>query len=194
MNVRQLGWIAATAIALVSGPAWAQADDTDTANVAVNGNVAPLCVLGPPDPATVDLGQMVATSGTRIGRIAVLSNQVVNLPGSFCNFAGSAIDVTVTALVATDASTLQPGFARAVNYTANVDNWAATTASATSSASANGSNPTTTSTGATQPLPKIADLSVTLSAFTVPSDALLIAGSYQGAVVVTLGPAAGGGD
>jgi len=192
MNVRYWAMIAASAIALGSGPVWAQVDDTDTADVAVVGNVAPLCVLGPPDPATVDLGQMVATSGTRIGRIAALSNQIVNLPGSFCNFAGSAIDVSVTALVANDASTLQPGFARAVNYTASVDNWAATAASSTSEAGADGSNPTAAGTGATQPLPRIADLTVTLSGFTVPSDALLIAGSYQGAVVVTLGPAAGG--
>lgn len=190
--MRQLGILMTAALALGATPAWSQSD-TDTANVAVNGNVAPLCILGPPSPATVDLGQMVATSGNRIGRIATLPNQLVNLPGSFCNFAGSAIDVSVTALVADDNSTLQPGFARAVNYTASVDNWASTAASATSAATTDGSDPTETSTGATQPLPKVADLSVTLSSFSVPSDLLLIAGNYQGAVVVTLGPAASGG-
>jgi hypothetical protein len=189
--MRRLGLLLAGSLALGASPVWAQ-DDTDTANVAVNGNVAPLCILGPPSPATVDLGQMVATSGNRIGRIATLPNQQVSLPGSFCNFAGSAIDVSVTALVADDNTTLQPGFARAVNYTASVENWASTAASATSAATTNGGDPTETSTGATQPLPKIADLSVTLSSFTVPSDLLLIAGNYQGAVVVTLGPAASG--
>lgn len=189
--MRRLGLLLVGSLALGAAPAWAQ-DDTDTANVAVNGNVAPLCILGPPSPATVDLGQMVATSGNRIGRIATLPNQQVSLPGSFCNFAGSAIDVSVTALVADDNTTLQPGFARAVNYTASVENWASTAASATSAATTDGSDPTETSTGATQPLPKIADLSVTLSGFTVPSDLLLIAGNYQGAVVVTLGPAASG--
>lgn len=189
--MRRLGLLLVGSLALGAAPAWAQ-DDTDTANVAVNGNVAPLCILGPPSPATVDLGQMVATSGSRIGRIATLPNQLVSLPGSFCNFAGSAIDVSVTALVADDNTTLQPGFARAVNYTASVENWAATAAVATSAATTDGSNPTENSIGATQPLPKIADLSVTLSGFTVPSDLLLIAGNYQGAVVVTLGPAASG--
>jgi hypothetical protein len=189
--MRRLGLLLVGSLALGAGPAWAQ-DDTDTANVAVNGNVAPLCILGPPSPATVDLGQMVATSGSRIGRIATLPNQLVSLPGSFCNFAGSAIDVSVTALVADDNTTLQPGFARAVNYTASVENWAATAAIATSAATTDGSDPTENSIGATQPLPKIADLSVTLSGFTVPSDLLLIAGNYQGAVVVTLGPAASG--
>ncbi|MGH6652310.1 MAG: hypothetical protein ACREB7_14400 [Sphingopyxis sp.] len=189
--MRRLGLLLVGSLALGAAPAWAQ-DDTDTANVAVNGNVAPLCILGPPSPATVDLGQMVATSGSRIGRIATLPNQLVSLPGSFCNFAGSAIDVSVTALVADDNTTLQPGFARAVNYTASVENWAATAAVATSAATTDGSDPTENSIGATQPLPKIADLSVTLSGFTVPSDLLLIAGNYQGAVVVTLGPAASG--
>ncbi|NCP11416.1 MAG: hypothetical protein GW859_05595 [Sphingomonadales bacterium] len=176
-----------------TSPAWAQQGDADTAEVAVNGNVAPLCVLGSPSPAAVDLGQMVATSGTRIGRIAVLPNHVVNLPGSFCNFAGSAIDISVSALIASDASTLQPGFARAVNYTASIDNWSSTTTSATSAATKEGGSPTATATGDTQPLPKIADLAATLSNFTVPSDLLLVAGSYQGMVVITLGPAAGGG-
>lgn len=179
--------------ALGANPAWSQESDTDTADVAVNGSVAPLCILGQPTPATVDLGQMVATSGSRIGRIAVLPNQVVNLPGSFCNFAGSAVDVSVTALVAVDNTAVQPGFARSVNYTASVGNWAASPAVATSSAMADGSNPTATGTGATQPLPRIADVAVTLSNFTVPSDLLLISGHYQGAVVVTLGPAASEG-
>jgi hypothetical protein len=190
--MRHLGLILATAAALGATPAWSQ-DDTDTANVGVLGNVAPICILGPPSPEVVDVGQMIATSGNRVGRIAVLPNRVVELPGSFCNFAGSAIEVEVTALVADDSLTLQPGFARAVNYTAAVDNWAATAASATSAAAADGSDPTESGTGATQPLPQVADLSVTLSDFTVPSDLLLVAGNYSGAVVVTLGPAAFGG-
>lgn len=176
-----------------ASPAFAQTD-TDSADVAVNGNVAPLCVLGSPSPAAVDLGQMVATSGTRIGKIAVLPNRVVSLPGSFCNFAGSAINVSVTALVASDVSTLQPGFARAVNYTASVGNWASSAASATSAATTSGSSPTATGTSSTQPLPRIADVAATLSNFTVPSDLLLVAGAYQGLVIITLGPAASGGD
>ena len=41
-----------------------------------------------------------------------------------------------------------------------------------------------------QPLPKISDIGLTLSGFTAPGDAILVAGSYSGTIVVTLGPAA----
>ncbi|WP_423603665.1 hypothetical protein [Sphingomonas sp. MS122] len=184
----------AAAAAMLPGTAFAQAaSDTSTGQVVVNGNVARLCILGTPSRATVDLGQMAATSGTRVGRIAALGEQSVTLPGSFCNFAGSALTVTVTALVSTDASAVQPGFAKAVNYTATASNWAITSTAATSAATASGATPTATSTGATQPAPKTADVNVTLSGFTAPSDALLTAGTYNGLVVVTLGPAVSGG-
>jgi hypothetical protein len=186
--------MAAGAAALIPGTAFAQsATDTSTGSVTVGGNVARLCILGTPSRATVDVGQMATTSGARVGRIAVIGNQTVTLPASFCNFAGSAMTVAVTALVSTDASPVQPGFAKAVNYTATASNWALSPTAATSAASASGATPTATSTGATQPAPKIADVNVTLSGFTAPSDALLTAGIYSGLVVVTLGPAVGGG-
>lgn len=179
---------------LAPGTAWAQtASDTATGQVVVGGNVARLCILGTPSRATVDVGQMAATSGSRVGRIAVIGNQTVTLPGSFCNFAGSALTVTATALVSTDASAVQPGFAKAVNYTATASAWAPTATATTTSATVSGATPTATSVGATQGTPKIADVAVTLSSFTAPTDALLTAGTYNGLVVVTLGPAAAGG-
>lgn len=190
MKALIFGIAAAAAAGLVPGSAFAQAaSDSSTGQVVVGGNVARLCILGTPSRATVDLGQMAATSGTRVGRIAVIGDQSVSLPGSFCNFAGSALTVTVTALVSTDASPVQPGFAKAVNYTATASNWAPSPTAATSAATASGATPTATSVGATQPQPKTADVTVTLSGFTAPSDALLTAGTYSGLVVVTLGPA-----
>lgn len=178
------------ALAALPAVAMAQATDTDTANVAIDGRVASLCILGDPTPATVDLGQMAATSGTRVGKIAVLPSQTVTLPGSFCNFAGSALRVDATALVSTDASAPPAGFVKAVNYTATASGWAASDAVATTAALADGTSPTASGTGATQPLPNIADIQVALSSFTTPGDAILVAGDYSGAVVVTLGPAA----
>ncbi len=179
------------ALALAALPATAMAQPTPaTGTVAIDGRVAPLCILGTPNPAPVNLGQMVATSGPRVGRIAVLPNQIVNLPNSFCNFAGSTVTVQATALTASDASSPQPGFARAVNYTATATGWAAGSSAATSAALRDGTLATATGTGGTQPLPKLGDIAVTLSNFTVPSDSLLVAGNYSGLVVVTLGPAA----
>ena len=53
---------------------------------------------------------------------------------------------------------------------------------------------TASATGPTQPAPKVADLDVTLSNFTAPSDFLLTAGAYSGLVVIKLGPVASGGE
>lgn len=175
-----------------AGAASAQASNTDSGNVAVDGSVAPICILGEPSRQTINLGQMTETSGSRVGKIAPLAVQSVTLPNSFCNFAGSEITMTTTALVQNDATTLRPGFARAVNFTASATNWAASPSSATSAAGADGSNPSTTNGGATQPLPKIADLTAELSGFSVPADSMLISGDYQGTVIITLGPAASG--
>jgi hypothetical protein len=186
--MKQLTGLAVIVLAAFPASAMAQASDTATGTVAIDGRVAPICILGDPTPALVNLGQMAVTSGTRVGKIAVLPAQVVNLPASFCNFAGSRITVTATALTSSDASSPQPGFARAVNYTATAAGWAAGNAVVTTAALGNGAAPTATGNGATQPLPKIADIGFTLSSFTVPGDLIMVAGNYSGQVVVTLGP------
>lgn len=179
------------AFTLVALPASALAPATsDSGMVSIDGRVAPMCILGDPNPATVNLGQMANTSGPRVGKIAVLPAQTVALPASFCNFAGSVVTVQASALLSSDASSPQPGFARAVNYTATATGWAAGNAAATTAALGDGSLPSASGTGATQPLPKIADIGVTLSSFTVPADQIMVAGAYSGAVVITLGPAA----
>lgn len=171
-------------------PVLAHAADSDQKTVGVVGNVAKLCVLGEPSPASVDLGQMVATSGARVGKITTIADQDVSLPGSFCNYAGTQLTVQASALVAADASPVQPGFARAVNFTAAVSNWTGTPASVTTAATAGGATPSATGVGSTQTAPKLANLDLALSAFTVPSDALLVAGGYTGSVTITLGPSA----
>lgn len=188
--MKQLIGLFAFVAAVVPAAAMAQASPSSTGNVAVNGRVAPLCILGGPNPALVDLGVMIATSGTRAGRIAVLPSQAVSLPASFCNFAGSQVTVTANALLAANAAAPPTGYARAVNYTAAAANWAAGAASTTTAASASGSSPASTGNGASQPLPRIADIGLTLSSFSVPSDNLLVTGNYSGSVTITLGPAA----
>ena len=188
MNV----WKLATIVPLLvwSSAAAAQASESDQAQVGVAGTVAPLCILGIPSRATVDVGQMVATSGTRVGRITVLAVQTVTLPNSFCNFAGSTVTVSATALVANNTAAVQTGFARAVNYTASATNWAASATIGTTAATAGGTNPVTVGNGAVQPAPKLANLTVEPSNFTAPSDLLLVSGTYSGVIVITLGPAA----
>ncbi len=176
------------ALGLVPAPAFAQSSATGT--VGIDARVTPVCILGDPNPALVDLGQISASSGHRIGRIDTIAPRTITLPGSFCNFAGSVVQITVTALTASDPTAPQPGFTRAVNYTAAVSGWTTGTSAATAAALRDGTGPSATGSGAAQPLPKIADLTVTLSAFTAPGDLILVAGNYNGNVVVTLGPAA----
>lgn len=181
------------AIVLVALPASALAQTADTGtttgSVAIGGRVAPVCILGAPSQTTIDLGQLAASSGSRAGRIAAIFQQSVTLPGSFCNFAGSTLTVAASALVSADATTPPGGFARVVNYTATASNWAPINASTTTSATASGASQSSSGTGTTQPTPKLADVGVTLSAFAVPGDAMLISGTYSGSVTITLGPA-----
>lgn len=181
--------IIGAAACLAAVPARAQAAP-DQGEVAIDGSVAPLCILGNPDPALVDLGVLINISGTRAGRIRTIANQNVVLANSFCNFAGSVVTITANAMLASDVTPPPASFARAVNYTATASGWTNNDASATTSALANGANPSATGTGATQPLPKNANIGVQLSNFTAPGDAYLVAGDYAGSVVVTLGPAA----
>jgi hypothetical protein len=175
----------------LTSPAFAQ--DSDTETVTVGGQVAPLCILGTPSQTSVNLGQLVDVSGTRVGRLTTIANRTVSMPQSFCNYANSAIRVDATALIGSDTSTPPTGFARAVNFGATVSGWATANAAASTAATAAGTNPTATNTGGTQPAPKIGDVTLTLGTFSVPSDLLLVAGNYSGQVVITLGPAPGSG-
>lgn len=186
--MKQTVSLAVLVLALLPAPALAQG--TATGNVAIDGRVTPVCVLGDPNPATVNLGQISAASGPRTGRIDTITPRVVNLPASHCNFAGTTMRVDTTAMRASDPSAPQPGFTRAVNFTAAASNWAAGTSVATSNALRDGTAPSASGTGAVQPLPKLADITLTLSNFTTPGDLVLVAGTYTGTVVVTLGPAA----
>ena len=180
------------AILVLTAPCVAMAQDSDTETVPVTGTVARVCVLGTPSESSINLGSLINVSGTRVGRLAVIAPRAVTLPNSFCNFAGSALTVSATALVAADASPIQTGFARAVNYAANTSGWTGTATTATTAATDAGTSPTTVVTGATQPTPRLTDLTLTLNGYSVPSDRLLVSGAYSGQVVITLAPVAAG--
>lgn len=182
--------VSLTVLALALAPASAFAQSTATGTVGVDGHVAPICILGDPNPATVDLGQLSASSGPRTGRVATIAPRTVTLPGSYCNFAGSVVTVLANALVVNDPAAPPAGFTRAVNYTASAANWASGPSAATTAALRDGTTPSATGSGSIQPLPKLADISLTFSSFTTPGDSFLVAGDYSGTVVVTLGPAA----
>ena len=182
-------YLLAAGLLASGGTAHAQASDSGT--VDITAQVAGLCVLGPPSRAAIPLGQLVNTSGPRVGRIVAVPAQEISLPGSFCNFGGTTLTVSATALLNANDQPVQSGFARAVNLTATASNWATQNASATTAATASGASPTPPpASGGIQPTAKLSDVALTLSNFTVPSDLLLVAGAYSGSVTITLGPAA----
>jgi hypothetical protein len=173
-------------LALSAAPLAAAQTAAGEADIA--GSVANHCVLGAPSPAAVNLGQISLTTGSRAGRLATIANQTVSLPNSFCNFGGTQISVSSSAMIASDASPLQPGFARAVNFTSTVNTWGSPNATATTAAAANGGSPSASGDGGVQPTPNLASLSLVLSSFAAPGDAFLVAGPYAGSVTITLGP------
>lgn len=178
---------AAIVMGAVLATAGAHAADSK-GTVTVDGNVSNLCMLGSPDPASIDLGQLAVTSGDQAGHLQAITDKAISLPGSFCNYAGTALKVEASALLASDVMSVQSGYSRAVNFTATVSDWASPDAAATTAASEDGSNATTTDEGGTQTSPKLADLTLTLSNFSAPGNDFLVAGSYAGSVTITLGP------
>lgn len=190
--MRSMTRVTALVLLACAGPALAQATDTDTADVAINGTVTPLCVLGEPSQAMIDLGQLINTSGSRVGKTRAIADQSVTMPGSFCNFAGSVASIEATALVETAGGTSAPpaGFSRAVNFSSSAGQWGGNSASTTTSSAADGSGATSTGSSSIQSSPRLTDIVVGLTGFTAPSDELLVSGDYVGLVRVTLGPAA----
>jgi len=176
-------------IAIPAGTASAQQGAPVQGSVSLDAIVAGRCTLGTPSQSAIPLGQLSNSSGPRVGRLTTIPAQQISLPGSWCNFANTTMTVEARALVALDASPVQAGFARAVNYTSTVTNWAASDAATTTGATAGGTTPSSQGVSGIHPEPKLADLILTLNNFTVPSDGLLVSGAYAGAVTIILGPA-----
>lgn len=175
--------------ALAAGMAAGAAGSNVSRSVTIDGNVTNLCVLGSPNPSSVDLGVLAVTSGNSAGHLQTIANQSVQLPSSFCNYADTALTVDASALLASDTTSVQSGFTRAVNFTATVSKWATPDAAVTTAADANGVNPHAANAGGVQGAPELTDLTLTLSNFTAPGNGFLVAGSYRGSVTVTIGPA-----
>jgi len=185
---RDLVGLAATALALAAfvGATDVHAQDVARGNVSLGAEVGRLCVLGAPSPAGVALGQISASSGASLGRLAAIPAQTVQLPGSFCNYAGAALAITASPLAVT-SGVAQAGFAGTVNYTCTISAWGATAATVRTSAQ----SATGTGTSSTSTVPKETDLTLVMSDFASQTDDLLQPGAYLALVTITLGPDAG---
>jgi hypothetical protein len=179
---------AATALVLAASLAIApaKAQDPVQGSVGLDAQVSRVCVLGEPTPAGLALGQISETSGARVGRLATIATQTIQLPGTFCNYGGAALAISASPLAVTSGAA-QAGFIGAVNYTCSISAWGATAAAVRTSAT-NAAGDATSSTSAA---PKATDLTLVVSDFATATDDLLQPGAYLALVTITLGPDAG---
>lgn len=167
--------LAVLALPLAAGTANAQ---TATGTVTIDGSVAGRCSLSI-SSASISVGEMSLPADGKLNA-AVINGQNRNLTG-FCN--GSAANMTVQAqpLLNITAPAAPPaGFDNRVDYTAT--------------ATANAVNGTDSSVGALSDGTPVTigqftgNILVTLSAASSPNSGILVAGTYQGQVLVTLKP------
>jgi hypothetical protein len=176
----------------IAGATAETGSDTAQKAVPITGNVSAHCVLGDPNPSTVALN---ALEDPTTGKLRSIGDQNVSLPASWCNYAGTQVSISSSALLA-DTPTAPSGFSRAVNFTSTVSTWGANPqASATTAASSTGGSPNASGTGQTLCQPNQTDLSLVLSDFSTAGGAnnILVAsggGGYSGTVTITLGPGA----
>ncbi|TCS13147.1 hypothetical protein [Caulobacter sp. BK020] len=180
--------LAATTLALAASLAGtsARAQDPARGNVGLDAQVSRVCMLGEPNPAGLALGQISEASGARVGRLAPIAAQTIQLPGTFCNYGGAALAISASPLAVT-SGVAQAGFTGAVNYTCSIGAWGATAATVRTSAT----NAAGDGVRSTSAAPKATDLTLVVSDFATAADDLLQPGTYLALVTITLGPDAG---
>jgi len=167
-------------LGIVACAAPASAQSTGTVNI--NGSVADRCLFTTPS-ATISVGELAQPgSGTNAGRLdaSKLDGQTRNLVG-WCNGTAATMSVEALPLLNIDFTAAAPtGFDRRVDYSA--------------AALANAATATDTSVGTPGGGSAVSvgmftgNVSVTLSGSSSPTSGLLVAGTYQGQVIVTLTP------
>jgi hypothetical protein len=158
------------------------------------------CFLGAPSATGFSLGTIIDQSGVNAGRLRPgLASGPVTLPDSWCNFPDNALTVRATPLSAQGVSVTPPsGFARLVNFRVSANNWLRTGAPiivATNGSATAISDGGEASGQGQEGQYRVADIVLSLDQFSVPgttlgrSPLMVAAATYQGSVVVLLGPA-----
>lgn len=171
--MRKSLFLAALALPLCAGVANAQ---TATGTVSIDGTVGNRCSLSL-GSATISLGEMSQAADGKLNA-AVVNGQNRTLTG-FCN--GATARMTVEAQPLLNPSAAASGFDNRVDYTATaVANSVSGTDSSLASSPGAG---TSVAVGAFN-----GNIVVTLSAASSPNSGVLVAGGYNGQVLVTLAP------
>lgn len=165
-------FILAAPVALLATPAMAATGDV-TGNVAIDGTVAARCAFTLANEV-ISLGELTGTNGKLDA--AVVEGKSKNLAG-WCNGTNSTMTVKATPLTNTLTAT---GFDSTVNYTATA-----------TIGSFNATDVSTDAVAGTAVKMGLfsGDVTVTLSSASTPTNGLMVAGTYNGNVQVTLTPA-----
>lgn len=168
----------AVPVALFASPALAQTSAVN-GTVTIDGSVSGRCMFTVPNK-TISLGEISLTSNGKLD-VSKVNGRSETLTG-WCN--NTTASMTVTATELTNATAAPTGFDNRVNYTATAvtGSTSATDTSVTAGAGAPSSVGLFTG-----------DIVVTLSGAASPNNALMVAGTYNGNVVVTLTPTVIGG-
>ena len=164
--------------ACAASPAFAQS----TGTVTIDGSVAPRCLFTTPS-ATITLGEMdLSNTGTTAGKLdaAVVNGKTRTLVG-WCNGSASTMSVKAEALTLTGSTgSIPTGFDRTVNYTATAVANSVSAIDSSTTAAASSDQTVGLFTG---------NVVVTLSSSSTPTSGLLVAGDYNGRVLVNLSAA-----
>lgn len=171
--------ISSAAVALLALPAAALAQSSDVeGTVTISGSVAAACVID--SAATITLGELA--DGDGLYNLAA-DGESTTLT-AWCNGASSTMSVLSSAIVHTGSPTVPTGFTDTVNFTA--------TASVTPADAGSPVEVSDSTTAAADPAATVGlfsdDITVSLSSSSTDGNKL-IAGDYEGSVVVTLSPA-----
>ena len=179
---------ALTSAALLAAPLAAQAQTTQSSTVNLAGDVVEACVLGNPDVAEMNLGDLTGPDGKLTP--ALVSSAIsasTFIPVAWCNAPSViSIDATPLALVNTPAYSTPVGFARLITYTAALTGWD----SALSDRPVVGDSAKTAAAlaaHAADPLGiEVSSLSTLDAAGTVENSVFLEAGDYSATIVICL--------
>lgn len=178
-----IGLLAAVSTCVLPALAFGQA----TGNANVVGNVAERCLFTSDDPAVLDIGEMVLTSGPSdaLGRLdaSKLTSRTATLSG-WCNGAAAQIFVEAAPLQNVDfAGTPPAGFDRRVDFTATATAEISASPVAVSDSTATNGGSSGTTVGVFK-----SGIVVRFASAATPGGGRLVAGKYTGSVVVTLSP------
>lgn len=119
---------ALTTAALLAAPLAAHAQAVQSSTVNLSGDVAEACVLGDPDVAEMNLGDLTGSDGKLTSAlISAAISASTEIPIAWCNAPSViSIDATPLTLVDTPAYATPAGFARLITYTAALTGWGTT--------------------------------------------------------------------